>query len=268
MGTATINGELWGARAEPWSRIQEGQVLPLYEAVFEAVGLTSGTALLDAGCGSGLALQLATKRGAVGTGLDASEALIDIAHRRMPHADLRVGELEELPYPEDSFDVATAFNSVQYAGDPGRALSELARVVRPGGLVAVATWGQPQDCQITAVLGAVLPLMPPQPPDAPHEGPFALSEPGRLESFVSAAGLEPVSTREVDCPMHYSDVETALRGQESPGVLVMAARHAGEQVVAEALRGSLGQFVQADGSVRIANTFRFIIARAGGRSHV
>ena len=63
MGTATINGELWGARAEPWSRIQEGQVLPLYEAVFEAVGLTTGTALLDAGCGSGLALQLATQTG-------------------------------------------------------------------------------------------------------------------------------------------------------------------------------------------------------------
>ena len=105
-------------------------------------------------------------------------------------------------------------------------------------------------------------------PDAPHEGPFALSEPGRLESFVSAAGLEPVTTREVDCPMAYPDVETALRGQESPGVLVMAARHAGEHVVAEALRGSLRQFVQTDGSVRIANTFRFIVARTGGPSHV
>jgi hypothetical protein len=48
----------------------------------------------------------------------------------------------------------------------------------------------------------------------------------------------------------------------------MAARHAGEQVVAEALRGSLGQFVHADGSVRIANTFRFIVASAGRPSHV
>jgi SAM-dependent methyltransferase len=268
MGTATINGELWGARAEPWSRIQEGQVLPLYEAVFEAVGLTSGTALFDAGCGSGLALQLATKGGAVGTGLDASAALIDIARGRVPSADLRVGELEELPYPDDSFDVATAFNSVQYAGDPGRALSELARVVRPGGLVAVATWGQPQNCQITAVLGAVLPLMPPPPPEAPHEGPFALSEPGRLESFVSAAGLEPVTTGEVDCPMVYPEAETALRGQASPGVLVMVARHAGEEAVAEALRGSLTQFVQSDGSVRIANTFRFIVARTSEARHV
>jgi hypothetical protein len=102
--------------------------------------------------------------------------------------------------------------------------------------------------------------MPPPPPGAPHEGPFALSEPGRLESCVSAAGLVPVQTPAVVCPMVYPDVETALRGQESPGVLVMAARHAGEQAVAEALRRSFAQFVQTDGSVHIANTFRFIVA--------
>src|SRR4051812_39317246 len=146
MRTAMINGELWGARAEPWSQIQEGQVLPLYEATFAATRVAEGTVLLDAGCGSGLALQLAVERGAVAAGLDASADLIAIARGRVSGADLRVGELEELPYADDSFDVVTAFNSVQYAGDPGRAIVELARVVRPGGLVAVATWGQPQDC--------------------------------------------------------------------------------------------------------------------------
>jgi SAM-dependent methyltransferase len=261
MGTATINGELWGARAEPWSRIQEGQVLPLYEATFDAAGVGAGTALLDAGCGSGVALHLAVTRGAVCAGLDASPALLSVARDRVPDAELRVGELEDLPYADDTFDVATAFNSVQYAGDPGRALTELARVVRPGGLVAVATWGQPQDCQMTAVLGEIVPLMPPPPPGAPHEGPFALSEPGRLESFVSAAGLEPVEAREVACPMVYPDADTALRGQASSGVLVMAARHAGERAVDDALHRVLAQFTQGDGSVRIDNTFRFIIAR-------
>jgi SAM-dependent methyltransferase len=261
MGTATINGELWGAQAEPWSRIQEGQVLPLYDATFNAAGVAVGTALLDAGCGSGLALQLAVRRGAVGAGLDASDALLEIARDRVPDADLRVGELEEMPYADDTFDVATSFNSVQYAGDPGRASAELARVVRPGGLVAVATWGRAQECKITAVLGEVMPLMPPPPPGAPYEDPFALSEPGRLESFVVAAGLEPVEAQEVACPMVYPDTETALRGQASSGVLVMAARHAGEAAVDEALSRSLTQFTQPDGSVRIPNTFRFIIAR-------
>ena len=263
MKTAAINGELWGAKAEPWSQIQEGQVLPLYHAAFDLAGVTAGTGLLDAGCGSGLALELAARRGAIGTGLDASAALLEIARHRVPDADLRVGELEELPYANNTFDVATAFNSVQYAGDPERALSELARVVRPGGLVAVATWGQPQDCRITAVLGEVMPLMPPPPPGAAHEGPFALSEPGRLESFVAAAGLQPVVTREVACPMVYPDSDTAVHGQASSGVVVTAVRHAGERAVDDALRRSLAQFTEADGSVRIPNTFRFIVAKVG-----
>jgi SAM-dependent methyltransferase len=262
MRTATVNGELWGARAEPWSQIQEGQVLPLYEATLAATGVTKRTILLDAGCGSGLALELAVRRGAAVAGLDASAALIEIARERAPEADLQVGELEELPYPDDTFDVVTAFNSVQYAGDPAGALTELARVVRPGGLVAVATWGQPEDCEITTILGEIMPLLPDVPSDESHDGPFALSEPGRLESFVSAAGLDPVQAREVSCPMIYPDAETALSGQPSSGVLVLAARHAGEHAVNDALRRSLDKYVQPDGAVRIANTFRFIVARA------
>jgi hypothetical protein len=127
----------------------------------------------------------------------------------------------------------------------------------------VATWGQPEACEITAILDEVGPLLPPPPPDVPHEDPFALSAPGRLELFVATAGLEPVQAREVQCPMTYPDLQTALRGQASSGVLVMAAGHAGQAAVDDALMRSLQRFVRADGSVYIANTFRFITARVG-----
>ncbi len=76
---------------------------------------------MDAGCGAGLALQLAHKRGATVTGLDAATA------------DLREGELEALPYPDDSFDTVTAFNAVQYAADPVAALRELRAAAAPTG---------------------------------------------------------------------------------------------------------------------------------------
>jgi SAM-dependent methyltransferase len=263
MGTATINGDLWGARAEAWSEIQEGQCRPLFEAALAAIAPGPRTRLLDAGCGSGLALQLAAARGATVAGIDASRALLAVACHRVPDADLRIGELEELPYADAAFDVATAFNSVQYAADPGRALAELGRVVRPGGEIAVATWGQPERCEITPVLGAVGPLLPPPPPGAPHEGPFALSAPGRLEAFVSAAGLTALRAEEVSCPMIYPDLATALRGQASSGVLVMAERHARQDAVTDALRTSLHPFVGPDGTVRLENTFRFVIARVG-----
>jgi SAM-dependent methyltransferase len=217
--------------------------------------------LFDAGCGSGLALTLAAKRGATVTGLDAAAGLIAVAADRLPEADLRVGELEELPYPTDSFDVATSFNAVQYAGDTGRALSELARVVRPGGFVAIATWGQPEASEMSSVLAAVGPLMPPPPPGAKHGGPFALSAPGLLESFIEPAGLTPVAVAEVACPMRYPDMDTALVAQASAGVLVLAIRHSGEAAVREALQTSMTPFVQADGSIEIHNTFRYIVGR-------
>jgi len=263
MGTATINGNLWGARAEAWSEVQEGQCRPLYEAALAALAPAAGLRLLDAGCGSGFALQLAAARGARVSGIDASEALLAVARRRVPDGDLRAGELEELPYAADSFDAATAFNSVQYAADPSRALAELGRVVRTGGQLAVATWGQPEHCEITAVLGEVGPLLPPPPEDAPHAGPFALSAPGRLETFLETAGLTAVHADEVSCPMQYPDLATAVRGQASSGVLVMAERHSGEDAVTDALRKALDPFVRLDGTVRLENTFRFVVARVG-----
>jgi SAM-dependent methyltransferase len=263
MGTATINGDLWGARAHAWSELQEGQCRPLFEAALTAIAPGAGTRLLDAGCGAGMAMQLAAARGATVTGIDASPALLAIAQHRIPDAELRTGELEELPYADGAFDAATAFNSVQYAGDPGRALAELGRVVRRGGQIAVATWGQPEDCEITAVLGEVGPLLPPPPPGALHEGPFALSAPGRLEAFVGAARLATVRAEEVPCPMIYPDLATALRAQASSGVLVMAERHSGQDAVTDALRKALDPFVGPDGTVRLDNTFRFVIARVG-----
>ena len=60
--------------------------------------MDGSTELLDAGCGAGLALQIAAKRGATVTGFDASAALLEIAAERVPGADLRRGDLESLPY--------------------------------------------------------------------------------------------------------------------------------------------------------------------------
>jgi len=113
MGTADVQGKLWGAAADDWSTLVEPMSTPLFEVVLDAVGAGAGTRLLDAGCGSGLALRLARDRGAAVTGLDASAALLGVAAARTPDADLRQGELEELPFPNDTFDAAIACNSVQ-----------------------------------------------------------------------------------------------------------------------------------------------------------
>ena len=122
MGSAAAQGPLWGARARDWAELAEAAQIPFYDAVFDAIGVGPDTRLLDVGCGAGLALTLAAKRGAVVAGLDAAEGLLEVARERLPEDDIRLGDLEELPYADATFTAATSFNAVQYATDPVRAL--------------------------------------------------------------------------------------------------------------------------------------------------
>ena len=260
MGSAEVQGPLWGAEAEDWAELQESTGSPFYEAAFDAMGVTNETRLLDVGCGAGLAAQLAHKRGASVAGLDASAELLEVARARLPEADFRQGDVEELPFAHDSFDAATAFNSVQYAADPVRALREIRRVASSGAPVAIATWGDPERCEARVLIAAMGALLPPPAPGT--GGPFALAAPGALEALVESAHLSAEQAFEVPTPFVYSDVATAVRANLSPGPAQAAIRHAGSDRVRDAIATVLESFERPDGSVRLDNVFRVVIARA------
>lgn len=260
MGTAEVQGELWGGAAEDYAEVQEPTGTPMYEAAFDAIGISDGCRLLDVGCGSGFALALAHKRGAAVSGFDASEAMLRVARTRLPEGDFRQGDLEALPYGDGTFDAVTAFNSVQYASDPVQGLKEIKRVAVPGAPVAVATWGDPARCEAKVLMAAVGALLPPPPPGA--GGPFALSAPGALEALVEQAGLTAERALEVPTPFVYPDLVAAQRANLAAGPNRLAVNHAGLDAVREAFTTALEQFVQPDGSVRIDNVFRVVIAHA------
>jgi SAM-dependent methyltransferase len=257
--TADVNGRLWGARASDWANIQEGTVRPVYEAVLERTRVKSGTRYLDVGCGAGMAAQIAESRGAQVTCIDASEALLEIARRRTPGGDFRRGDLEELPFDDESFDLVTGFNSFQYAGNPAVALGAARRVTKPHGAVVIMTWGTPDRMEAASLVAALRPLMPPPPPGAP--GPFALSDEPALRKFAADAGLQPVDVFDVDCPFIYGDEATAVRGLNSAGVAVRAMENSSEQAVTEAHAKAIAPFRQPDGSYRIKATFRCLLAQ-------
>jgi SAM-dependent methyltransferase len=234
---------------------------PIYLAVFDALGVGSGTRLLDVGCGTGMAAQLAAARGAQVSGLDASVASVAIARERTPAGDFRAGEMEELPFADRAFDAVTSFNAFQYAADPVAALREALRVGAPGGRVAMVVWGEPHDCEHAATLAALGPLMPPPPPGA--GGPFALSAPGKVEALMAQAGLRPTASGSVDCPFEYPDAETAWRGISSAGPYVVAMRHSGEEAVKNATLASLAPYATPSGGYRQKNKFHYVIAAGG-----
>ena len=259
-GSGQVQSALWGARARDWAELLECQARPLYEAVLDAIDANRGTELLDAGCGAGLAAQLAAARGAVVSGLDATPELLEIARERVLGGEFTHGDLEALPYPDDTFDAVTGFNSFQYAANPQRALTEARRVARPDAPVAIVTWAVPERCQAAAYLAALKPLLPPAPPDAP--GPFALSAPGRLEDLARAARLTPGNAAEVPCDWIYPDLNTALRALLSPGPAVKAIQTSGEDAVRAGIQTAIAPFRQTNGGYRIGSAFRYLIATA------
>ncbi len=258
--TAIVNGDLWGARARDWAEIQEGQCRAVYLAAFDRAGLGLSTRYLDVGCGAGMAVQIAAKRGAQVTGLDASPSLLAIASERVPSAEFHVGELENLPFPDNTFDLVTGFNSFQYAGNPMIALNEAKRVAKPGAQVLIMTWGEPAGMQAVALVAALRPLMPPPPPGAP--GPFALSDESALRAFAVAAGLEPAEIFDVASPWKYESLEVALRGLRSSGVAARAAANSSEEAVNAVHDAALKPFRNEDGSFVIQASFRCLLARA------
>jgi SAM-dependent methyltransferase len=258
--TAEVNGVLWGTRPADWAALQEGQCRPVYEAVLERLSVGPGTVLLDAGCGAGMASQMAASRGARVTGLDASEALLAIARQRVPEGTFGSSDLETLSFADASFDVVTGFNSFQYAGNPGKALAEARRVTKPGGSVAIVTWGPPDGMPAAALVAALRPLLPAPPPGAP--GPFALSNEEALRGFADSAGLKPESVFDVQSPFHYASLEDGVRGLGSSGVAARARNASSDEAVDRAHTEALGAFRQPDGSYHIPAVFRCLIARA------
>ncbi|MBL4768309.1 MAG: class I SAM-dependent methyltransferase [Rhodobacteraceae bacterium] len=257
--TAKVNGQLWGSRARDWAEIQEQSVRPVYVELLKRTKVGNGTSYLDVGCGSGMAASLAADLGANVSGIDASEELLAIANERVPKANFQHGDMESLPFEDNSFDVVTGFNSFQYAGNPQIALAEARRVTKPSGHVVIMTWGTPEGMEAASLVAALKPVLPAPPPGAP--GPFALSDETVLRDFASAAGLKPISVFDVQSPWSYADEAAAIRGLGSSGVAARAMAHSGESAVDAAHAAAIAPFRKPDGSYCINANFRCLLSQ-------
>src|SRR2546421_7078074 len=106
------------------------------------LGVRRDARWLDVGCGTGAltdAIMDLAWPGAV-TGVDPSDAFLEVARKKVPGAKFDRGEAGALPYPDHSFDAATSSLVIAYLPDPAAALRELVRVIVPGGAVGILVW--------------------------------------------------------------------------------------------------------------------------------
>jgi SAM-dependent methyltransferase len=110
----------------------------------QGLGIQPGARVLDVACGTGNTAIPAARIGASVIGCDIATNLLDQAKKRAAaenlNASFEEGDAEDLPYPADGFDVVISMFGAMFAPRPDRVASELLRVCKPGGMVAMANW--------------------------------------------------------------------------------------------------------------------------------
>lgn len=132
---------MWGAG--PFEVIAP-TLVEMHEAIVEAADAAESDAWLDVGSGTGELAFLATAAGASVRGCDLSPVLVETARRQATERGLEipfeVGDVENLPYDDATFDVVSSSVGAIFAPDHARTAGELARVCRPGGRLLLTAW--------------------------------------------------------------------------------------------------------------------------------
>ncbi|MER6096901.1 methyltransferase domain-containing protein [Streptomyces sp. NPDC001728] len=231
--------------ARDWAEIQERMLVPLYEAVYERLGVGAGSRVLGLGCGSGLALLMASARGARVAGADRDHARVELARERLPEGVTVTGDAPEAgPY-----DVITAFHATDGLLPE---LVALTRSAQSGAAVVLAGWGPPESCATEPVLRVAERL--------------ADCGPGRgfradLDGLVAAAGLRPAGSGRVACPFGYASEASAVRGLLSTGAYDEAVGATDLSRVEKEIGEALVPHLRPDGTVWMPNVFRYVVAR-------
>ena len=128
--------------ADAYDRFMGRYSILLAPSFADLAGISAGQRVVDVGCGPGaLTAELVARVGPEAVAaIDPSDAFVDAMRERHPGVDVRQAAAEDLPFEDRAFDAALAQLVVHFMTDPVAGLHEMARVVRPGGVVAACVW--------------------------------------------------------------------------------------------------------------------------------
>ena len=250
-------GEAWSSRAFDWSCLYEHYSLDMLVALLPRLGVGPGTSLLDVACGSGLAVRVASGMGADVAGIDAATELVIVARERTPVADLRVGSMFELPWPDGRFDAVISVNGIW--GGCGAALAEAYRVLRPGGLIGISFWGQGPPLDIREVFKIFAFHAPLQ-----HRNSMRhlndIAAPGIAEEMLESSGFSVLERGGRVSTMEWPDADIAWRAISSVGPAVPALRSNDPAVLRDAVLAALEPCRDLRGIYRTRSDHQFVVA--------
>jgi SAM-dependent methyltransferase len=190
----------------------------------------------------------------------ARAAAVDLDLRELDMHDLR-------GIADSSADAVTLSFALMFSPDPVKVMSEIRRVLKPGGRFALAVWAEPaKNPFFTTMFGTAARLSPPAgPPPAPDApGPFRLAPPGELERVIGAAGLVDVMTTELPFDYNFDSLEHHWQVASSMAPPIQSVAESGSATDIANLRHALAEALRpymVGNAVRIAATPRCATGR-------
>ena len=256
----TLVDEGWGRKAVDFATLHEPQNCREYIYMHHQLGVGSGDHLLDVACGSGLAIELAHLLGAECSGIDASPRLLAVARFRNPRSDIRVGDMNDLPWANETFHVATSFRGIW--GTTPNAVDEIHRVLKPGGRLGLTVWGH---LKVSPGAWALAPFRLAADDKIENQAAMvSLGRPGVGEELLETRGF--VDIRRVDVPMawEFPDAEVYARGLAATGPAYEAIQNIGEKKFIEAAVEEAGTHVTDGLPIRAEINIVGYLARKAG----
>lgn len=232
--------EGWGRRAVEFATMAEPSNCREYVAMHHRLGIDRDDRVLDVACGSGLAIELARARGATCSGIDASPRLVAVASDRSPDADIRIGDMQALPWADESFDVVTSFRGI-WGTTPG-AVDEANRVLVPGGRIAFSCWGN-----VGKSPGAwmMAPFRWATDDQVEHQADMvSLGRPGVGEAFLAERGFDVEERFELPFFFEYPDPAAYARALAATGPAYEAIQSIGDDEFASRAAALAQEYVR------------------------
>jgi SAM-dependent methyltransferase len=244
------SGDVYEPYVGRWSRL----VAKEFVAWLDTPGLGNW---LDVGCGTGALssaiLALAAPRAL--TGIDASEGFVEYAkaHVQDPRAHFQTGDARSLPFADGSFDAAVSGLVINFVPEPSTAVSEMARVVRPDGVIAVYVWDYSGGMQLMRRFWDAALALDPGALAEDEARRFAICQPEPLVRLFSDAGGRDVEVRAIEIPTVFRDFDdywTPFLGGQAPAPkYAMSLDEEHRSALREKLRAELP--TQSDGSIAL-----------------
>jgi SAM-dependent methyltransferase len=212
---------------------------------------------LDAGCGTGALAETILTLAAPDEvmAIDASEHYVTYARRRIhdPRVHFQVGDLQALPFTAYAFDVVVSGLVLNFVPHKQRAVTEMARVVRRGHVVAAYVWDYAGEMQFMRRFWDAALALDPAATELDEGRRFPICQPEPLAALFEEAGLQGVEVRAIDVPTVFRDFDDFwspfLGGQGPAPGYTMALSESAREALRERLRATLP--AAADGSIHL-----------------